>query len=268
MFALAKLASDNGVHFIESIFWRQLACLPVVVAWLWWNNDLTSIATKKPAAHVIRMVIGISAMMLNFWAITLLPMVQATTIGFVTPIFATILATILLKEPTGIYRWSAVLLGFFGVLIALQPDGTGYSINGAIIGLAGALLTAGVAIQLRRMAKHEQTGAIVFWFGVTSLLPVGIAAWFVMHDHSLQTWLYVAGLSMAGAISQILLTASLRYGSVSAILTMDYSSLIWAVLLGWLVFNHLPGQTIMLGAAIIIGAGLIIVWREHHIKHS
>lgn len=265
MFALVKMANEAGVHVAESLFWRQLTGLPVVVLWLWMNNDLPAIATKHPVKHAVRMILGLSAMALNFWAMTLLPLAEATTLSFATPIFATLLAAVLLREQTGIYRWGAILIGFVGILIAIRPGSSDIAPFGAIVGMSGALITAGVTIQLRRMSRTESTGAIVFWFSLCSLLPLGIAMYFFAKPHNAATWGYIAGLSGAGAVAQILLTSALRHAPVAAVMTMDYSALIWAIILGWFIFGNLPGVSVWFGAPIIIVAGMAIAWREHHL---
>ncbi|MEP7348757.1 MAG: DMT family transporter [Sphingorhabdus sp.] len=268
MFALVKMAGNRGVHVSESLFWRQLAGLPVVMLWLWWTNNLGSIRTKRPMAHALRTGLGLTSMCLNFLAMMLLPMAAATTIGFAMPIFATMLAALLLGEATGRYRWAAIFLGFIGVLVAVQPGQGAIHGPGALVAISGALLTACVAIQLRRMSKEESTGAIVFWFSLCSLPPLGIAMLFFGRSHDGATWLVIAGLAAAGAIAQILLTAAMRHASVAAILTMDYSGLIWSILFGYLLFDDIPGIGIFLGAPIIIAAGLIIAWREQHLARQ
>lgn len=265
MFALVKLAGNHGVHVAESLFWRQLAGLPVVILWLWWTGNLASIKTKRPGAHALRSTLGLISMTLNFSAMLLLPMAEATTIGFATPIFATLLAALLLREATGRYRWGAILLGFVGVLIAVQPGSNNIYGTGVLVALTGAMLTACVAIQLRRMSKEESTGAIVFWFSLCSLAPLGIAMLFFSRSHDGQTWLIITGLAAAGATAQILLTSAMRHATVAAILTMDYSGLIWSILFGFLLFGDLPGHSVWLGAPIIILAGMIIAWREQYL---
>ncbi len=264
MFVFVKLASQNGVHVTESLFWRQLMGLPAVILWLLWHNDIASIKTQRHSAHGLRMILGLSAMLLNFLVVALLPLAHATTIGFATPIFATFFAALLLREPTGRYRLGAVSLGFFGVLIAMRPSGE-IALSSSMIALTGAFITAGVAIQLRRMSRTEKAGAIVFWFSLFSLIPLGIAMLFFSRAHNETAWLYIMGLSVAGAIAQILLTSAVRYAPVAVILTMDYSSLIWAALLGYMVFGDIADVGIWIGAAIIIAAGLLIAWREQYL---
>lgn len=268
MFALVKLAGEHGVNLVESLFWRQLAGLPAVILWLWSTGKLHEIKTRKPAAHAVRATLGLTSMALNFSAMLLLPMALATTIGFASPIFATLLAALLLAEPTGKYRWGAVLLGFAGVLLAMRPDGSDLHGIGPWVALAGAMLTACVLIQIRRMSRRETTGAIVFWFSLSTLVPLGIGMLFFGQNHDANGWMLLAGLAISGAVAQLLLTASMRHASVAVIATMDYTSLIWSVLFGFLIFGDLPTIATWAGAATIILAGLIIAWREQYLAKA
>jgi drug/metabolite transporter (DMT)-like permease len=265
MFALVKLAGQHGVHLVESLFWRQLAGLPVVLIWLWWTGGLASIRTSRPAAHAVRMLLGLSGMALNFTAMLLLPMAEATTIGFATPIFATVLAAILLAEPTGRYRWGAVIVGFAGVLLAIRPGQHELPLLGSTIALVGAIMSAGVIIQMRQMTRTESSGSIVFWFSLSSMVPLGIALPFFAQFHDATGWLLIAGLGVSGALAQILLTASLRHAPVAAVMTMDYSALIWSILIGWLLFGNFPSESVWFGGPLIIAAGVFIAWREQHL---
>ncbi len=266
MFALVKLAGEHDIHLVESLFWRQLAGLPVVIIWLWSLGKLSDIRTEKPVAHALRGTLGLISMALNFTAMMLLPMAEATTISFATPIFATMLAALLLGEPTGPYRWGAVALGFVGVLLAVQPTSVAGHGAGPWIALAGALLTACVLIQIRRMTQTESSGAIVFWFSLSTLVPLGVGMIFFAKAHDAVGWSILGGLALCGAIAQLLLTSAMRHGSVAAIGTMDYTGLIWSMLFGYLVFGDMPGPGTWFGAPVIIIAGLIIIWREHQLS--
>jgi drug/metabolite transporter (DMT)-like permease len=267
MFALVKLAAEHGVHLVESLFWRQFAGLPAVILWLWWTRKLHEVRTSDPAAHALRSGLGLGAMALNFAAMTILPMAEATTISFASPIFATMLAALLLAEPTGKYRWGAVALGFVGVLLAMRPAESSYGI-GPWIALAGALLTAAVIVQLRRMSRHESAGAIVFWFSLATLVPLGIGMVFFAKQHDATSWTIIAGLAVCGAVGQLLLTSAMRHASVATVATMDYSGLIWSVLFGYWLFDTLPGPGTWIGAPVIIAAGLIIIWREQQLAKA
>lgn len=268
MFACVKLLSDHGVGVIESLFYRQFILLGVVLLWMGFGQSsgrgagFDAMRTNRPMAHLVRMIIGIVAMGFNFWSYTLLPMAEATTIGFAVPIFATALAALLLKEPTGIHRWGAVLVGFVGVLIVLQPGGSHVSVFGGSVAIIAALLTASVTVVLRRLGATERAPTIVFWFALTSLLPLGAAMLRVGQFHDAPTWGLLLLMGVAGGIAQLALTASLRLAPVALVMPMDYTGLLWASLIGFILFYEWPSAATWLGAPVIIASGLYILWRE------
>jgi len=265
MFALVKLASTRGVNVVESLFYRQCGsalCATGVVAI---GPGFDSLRTQRVWAHVGRMALGVTAMALNFIAFILLPLAEATTIGFSVPIFSVMLAAIMLGEPTGKWRWGAVAAGFAGVLLIVQPGSGDVPLLGASVALAAALLTASVTIVIRRLGATERATTTVFWFAVSSIVPLGLAMPWFGGAHDARTWLLLAGLALAGGLAQLTLTAALRLAPVALVMPMDYTSLLWAVLLGEWIFGELPTPWIWVGAPIIIASGLVIVWREHRL---
>jgi drug/metabolite transporter (DMT)-like permease len=265
MFALVKLASTRGVNVVESLFYRQCGsalCAAAVVAA---GPGLVSLRTKRVWAHVGRMALGLAAMALNFLAFILLPLAEATTIGFSVPIFSVVLAALVLGEPTGKWRWGAVAAGFAGVLLIVQPGSGDVPLLGASVAVAAALLTASVTIVIRRLGATERATTTVFWFAVSSLAPLGLLMLHFAGAHDAATWAILAGLALAGGLAQLTLTGALRLAPVALVMPMDYTSLIWAVLLGASIFGELPTPWIWLGAPVIIASGLVIVWREHRL---
>lgn len=263
MFALVKLLDARGVTLVESLFYRQGFALIPVTLWLVTGPGIMSVRTKRLHVHISRMVVGLSGMALNFLGMILLPMTEATVAGFTVPIFATLLAILFLHERPGVWRWGAILLGFVGVLVVLHPDTAMFQSKGLLIALAGALLTAGVSILIRQLGATEPPTTVVFWFSLTSLVPLGLLMpWFGTIHHDATTWALLLAMGLVGGCAQILLTAALRYGAVAVVLPMDYSGLIWSTLLGWLLFHTLPTTTTLIGAPIIIASGLVILWRE------
>ncbi|RYY29135.1 MAG: DMT family transporter [Sphingomonadales bacterium] len=262
MMALVKLAESGGATLAELLFFRQLCALPVVMIWLANGPGIASVRTERLGSHTRRMVIGLCGMVGNFAAVLLLPLAEATTLSFTVPIFATILAAVLLREQVGRHRWIAVTIGFAGILIVAQPGAGHFPLAGALIGLSGALFTALVSIELRQLSRTEGTGTIVFWFSLLSLVPLGVAYLFFVQPHSAWVWATMLAAGLIGGIGQLALTGALRFAPVSAVLPMDYSSLIWATLYGWLFFGVLPTPYTWLGAPVIIASGLYIVWRE------
>lgn len=263
MNALVKLSEAGGATLGEILFFRQFgaACLMVVV--VAGGPGLPSIRTGRFGAHVLRACMGLFAMTFTFTAVLMLPLAESTTIGFTMPIFATILGAVILREPTGWRRWAAVLTGFAGVLIVAQPGGGHFPLLGALSGLVAAMTTASVAILLRQISKTESTMTTVFWFSSLSLIPLGVVYALVWQPHTPMIWLLLMGVGLVGGVAQLAMTGAIRFGPVSVVLPMDYSSLLWATMFGWLLFDMLPTPATWIGAPIIIASGLYIVWREH-----
>lgn len=258
-----KLAEQSGAALAEILFYRQFGAVLLVVAVVARGPGFATLRTERFGAHVLRAVVGLGAMTLTFTALLALPLAEATTIGFSMPIFATILGAVLLREPTGWWRWAAVLAGFVGVMIVAQPGGDHFPLWGAACGLGAAFLTASVSILLRQIGKTEAPLTTVFWFSTLSLLPLGIAYAFVATVHPPMVWAILLATGLLGGTAQIAMTHSLRLGAVSLVVPMDYSALVWATLFGWLVFDRLPAPATWMGAPLIVASGLTIVWREH-----
>ncbi|WP_404373974.1 DMT family transporter [Sphingomonas sp. MMS24-J45] len=258
-----KLAEGHGAALGEILFWRQFGAAVLVGGIVLAGPGWRSVATTRMPAHLLRAALGLTAMAFTFMTILALPLAEATTIGFTMPIFATILGALVLGEPTGWHRWLAVLVGFAGVVIVAQPGGGGFPIWGSVTGLIAAFLTAGVSILLRQIGKTEAAMTTVFWFSTLSVVPLGLIYIFVAKAHPAETWSFLIGVGLLGGAAQLAMTSALGLGPVSVVVPMDYSSLIWATLFGWLVFDTLPGPATWIGAPIIVGSGLYIVWREH-----
>lgn len=266
MNTLIKLCEAGGASLGEILFFRQAGAAVLMVLVISRGPGMRSVATSRLPAHVLRAVLGLCAMTMTFSTILALPLAESTTIGFTMPIFATILGALVLGEPTGWHRWGAVMLGFVGVLIVAQPGTGHFPLIGALTGLSAALLTASVSILLRQISRTESTTTTVFWFSTLSLVPLGIVYSFVMQLHGPLIWLLLASVGLVGGAAQLAMTGALRFGPVSVVVPMDYSSLLWATLSGWVVFGVLPDTWTWVGAPVIIASGLYIVWREH-VRH-
>ncbi|HET9335087.1 MAG TPA: DMT family transporter [Sphingomicrobium sp.] len=265
MFALVKLASTRGVNIVETLFYRQCGSALCAVGLVAAGPGFASLRTRRVGAHVGRMALGMVAMALNFAAMIMLPLAEATAIGFSVPIFSTVLAAIVLAEPTGKWRWGAVAAGFLGVLLIVQPGSGEVPLLGASVALVAALLTASVTVVIRQLGRTELASTTVFWFAASSLVPLGVMMIWFAGAHDPVTWAILAGLALAGGLAQLTLTGSLRLAPVALVMPMDYTSLVWAMLLGAWLFAEVPTPWIWVGAPIIILSGLVIVWREHRL---
>lgn len=264
MSALVKLAETRGASLPETMFYRQLCALPIVLGFVAAGPGLRSLRTTRIKGHLTRSMIGLVGMVFTFGAVLLLPLAEATTFQFTVPIFATLLGALVLREPTGWQRWSAVLLGFVGVLVVAQPGSAHVPLFGAFVGLMAALFVALVAIALRQL-RDEPAGTTVFWFSTLTLPFIATAYAFNIRSHDWLTWANLIAIGMVGGMGQIALTAASRSAPVAAVVPMDYSGLLWATIYGWLLFGVLPTPMTWAGAPIIIISGLFIVWREHRL---
>jgi drug/metabolite transporter (DMT)-like permease len=259
-----------GPHFPigEIVFFRSVLGLPVIVVAAYLAGGLHLLATKRVDSHALRSIAGVISMYCNFTAYTLLPLADVTAIGFAAPLFIVVLAALFLRERVHIYRWSAVFIGFIGVLVIVGPGERVAS--GATIGVMYALTSAALAavamIFLRRMSAHEHSTAIAFYFMLTAAavslftLPFG---WNV--PTGTEGWVLITS-GLAGGVGQLFLSFSYRYGEASLLAPFDYTAMIWAVALGYFVFGELPMVNVWAGALIVIAAGLLILWREHRLK--
>lgn len=257
----------------QIVFFRSaFAILPVVLIYAWRNELAAAVRTVRPLGHVGRGLISIGGMFCNFAALARLPIVDATAISFVAPLITVALSAIFLKERVRIFRWSAVIVGFVGVLVMLGPHfdlashaGAAGTMAGLAFAIGGAFCNSGSVIQTRRLTQTETTSSIVFYFSLICALA-GLATWPL--GWLVPTWpelLALVTVGLCGGLAHILLTESYRLAPASVVAPYDYSSMIWALLLGYAFFGELPSVFVFVGAAIIAGAGLLVLWRERQL---
>jgi drug/metabolite transporter (DMT)-like permease len=268
MFALIKYGSDRGIAVSEIMFWRQAITVPLIVFWLAATKGLHRLRTQRIGSHALRAVVGTSNMAMTFTGTTLLPLAVSTTLGFTTPLFAVILSYFYLHEHVGKWRWLSVVLGFIGVLIIAQPGNEAVNWLGTSLMLTSGLVVAIINYQLRDLGRTEESICTVFYFGLFGMLLTLPGELYTMKSHNAEEWAILLGLGITGALGQMLLASSLRHGAVVSVLVVDYVTLIWAILIGWLVWNDLPNAATWLGAPLIVSAGVVIAWREHRLRKS
>ncbi|GGL55992.1 DMT family transporter [Wenxinia marina] len=257
----------------ETVFFRSFFAIPVIVAWLAWRGELSSgLRTSNPMGHVWRGFVGTLAMGSGFAGLGLLPLPEVTAIGYAAPLLVVIFAAMFLGEEVRLFRLTTVVLGLIGVLIVLSPrlTSTGGALDqretlGAVIVLAGAVFAALAQVFVRRMVATESTAAIVFWFSVTaSVLSLVTLYWgWVVPTPAETGMLILAGLG--GGVGQILLTSSYRQADASLIAPFEYVSMLLAIAVGFAVFGEVPTGTMLLGASIVVFAGVLIIWRERQL---
>jgi drug/metabolite transporter (DMT)-like permease len=272
MSALIKASADH-VPPGQAVFFRSLFAMPVILGWLALRRELhTGLRTRNPMGHVWRGLVGTSAMGLMFAGLGLLPLPEVTAIGYAAPILVVVFAAMFLGEEVRLFRLSMVALGLVGVLVVLSPRlqvnpdtaGTGEAL-GAVLVLLAAVCAALAQVFVRKMVQTESTSAIVFYFSATATLlslltlpwgwtwpPAGVVAMLV-------------GAGLLGGVGQILLTSSYRHADASLIAPFDYASMLLSILVGYTVFGEVPGLTVLVGAAMVVLAGIAIIWRERQL---
>ena len=264
-----KLSGEHHLWFPETLVWRQMVPVIALATWLYWRGELFRLRTARPWVHATRALVGTATMFLSLGVVLLLPLAEATVLAFTAPIFAVILSVVFLREKVGIWRICAIMLGLFGVVIMANPGHSHLPPLGVAVGISAAFMVAIISIQLRDLGRTEGPVTIVFYFSLLSLpllaliLPFAPAGYDRPMHHDWIGWLMIGGIGVFGLFSQLLQTASLRYGPVSSVIVMDYAQFGWSLLWGWLVFAHLPPASTWLGAPAIIAAGAIIARREH-----
>jgi drug/metabolite transporter (DMT)-like permease len=258
----------------QVIFFRALcAIIPIVIVFAWRRELARSWHTQRFSAHVFRGALSIASSFCYYGALARLPVVDTTAISFVTPLMTVALAAIFLQEIVHIYSWSAVAVGFVGVIIMLVPyfdlsqhaELSNVLLTGLVLALLNAVFSAFAVIQVRRLTDTETTSAIVIYFSIfvglggLATLPFG----WVMPDHLQLLALISAGF--CGGIAHIMTTTSYRYAPASFLAPFDYSSMIWAFMLGYAFFGEIPAAFVAVGAVIVAAAGLFVVWRERQL---
>lgn len=259
----------------QVVFFRcAFAVLALVLIYGWRGELRAAIYTKRPFGHVGRGMMSGASMFLNFSALARLPLVDATALNFASPLFTVALAALILKERVRIFRWSAVIVGFVGVLVMLYPllnlsnlvsPGMSTALIGVICAVVGAFVAAGSTIQTRRLTNTESTSSIVFYFSLFSaLLALPTLPFFWTTPSPLQ-WFALAMIGALGSVSHLLQTESYRFAPASVVAPFDYTQLLWVFLLGYFCFGELPTVYVWIGSGIIIVAGLYVIWRERQL---
>jgi len=245
---------------IEIVFFRSLfGFLPLAFVVL--RSGRAALHTHRPLAQVARAIVGLVAMFGFFYCYRTMPLADVFGIAFSAPIFVTALSVPLLRERVGIRRWSAVSVGFVGVLIMLRPD-AGIFASAAWIALGSTVLYAITQIFIRNLGRTESTVSIVFYVTLTTTLASACALPFQWVSPDALDLLLLVAIGILGGIGQILFTRAFRPAPAAVVSPFDYSGLIYVGLIGYFVWGDLPTPLFLLGAAIVIGSGLYILHRE------
>ena len=275
MSALVRQVGDV-VPVGQVVFFRGLfAVLSILLIYAWRGELGVAVRTGRPFGQLGRASLSVGGMFTNFSALARLPLADATAISFASPLITVALAAVVLKERVRIYRWSAVVVGFVGVIVMLVPQSdpkhyvgeaaAATAAVGSVLALISAFFNATTVIQTRRLTQSEATSSIVFYFSLGIAIAGAVTLPFAWYSPTRSETVMLIVLGIFGGVGHIFLTESYRHATASVIAPFDYTSMLWALLLGYWMFGELPSTLVYVGGAIVASAGLFVIWRERQI---
>jgi drug/metabolite transporter (DMT)-like permease len=252
----------------QTIFARGLISVVVLALLAWGTGRLHLLKTDNWRSHALRSLCGTVSMFCLFVAIAMIPLADLTAISFTTPLFLTVLAMVFLGERIHRFRWTALGIGFIGVLVTMGPhlSFAHGAPAGVLVALASAIFSAFALMFLRKMSGGEHAITITFYFSLTFMMCSALTALRGWPMPTQEQWLLIVGAGLFGVFGQVLMTYSYRYAEASTIAPLDYSNMIMSIVLGYVFFDEIPTLAVWIGAPLILGAGLIILWREYSLK--
>jgi len=258
--ALAKWGGEQGFNAFQIVFFRYVfGLIPMGVAL--YLSGWRVLVTRNLRGHLVRAVLMGASITLFFWGLRYMPLAEAFVIGFTAPLFITALSWPVLGERVGPHRWAAVAAGFLGVLIVLKPGIQGVRPEALLI-VASAFTYSLGALLTRKVARTEHSTAIFTYTTLVALVltaPVAWLTWMPMDSAAVSAF---AALGVVGGLAHLLVIIAYYNAPAAVNAPLEYTSLVWAALIGWVVFHEDVAATTWIGASVIIGAGLYIVWRE------
>jgi drug/metabolite transporter (DMT)-like permease len=245
----------------EVAFYRALFALATVAVLIIPRTGFAVFRTRRYLGHLQRGISQFGSMTCMFVAFSLMSLGSAVAISFAAPLFTTLLSIVILKEKVRLHRWTALIVGFVGVLIVTEPGASTFNL-GALFALLNAVLSSSVAIAIRRMSATESTETLTLY----QLLIITCCTVFLLpFGFTPPRWIDAGALAVAGignGIAQYWWTRSLTLAPPSAVVPFNYLSLVWASLLGFAVWGDVPTRHLVIGAVIVVASGLYILWRE------
>ena len=268
MRALGGAYPEGQVAFFRALF----GLVPIVIVFAWRGQLRGALRTARPGDHLLRGMFSVVGTFCTVAALARLPLADFTAIAFLAPFITVIFAAIFLKEQVHAYRWSAVAVGFGGVILMLLPYMqdhvalTSAMTFGLLFAVANAFTAGGASIQIRRLTATETTSSIVIFMTLLVLfvslltLPFGWRMPATWHDVAV-----LAGIGVAGGLGQIFFTDSYRFAPASFLAPFDYTAMLWAFILGYWFFGEVPTLYVMLGAVVVASAGIFVILRERYL---
>ena len=260
--AMIRLLSAE-IESVQTAFFRAIFSV-MLLAPMMLSGRVKPWESQRIQGHFWRTAMGTTSMVLGFYAVSMLPLADATALAFSQPLFSVVLAALVLREKVRWRRWSATIVGFIGVLVMVRP-GSGSLQPGAAVALLNALASATSILLVRRLSDSEKPLMILTQFAIFStLLLAGPAIWFWKWPSG-WGWALAIGVSISATIGQYFWVQAFAVGEMSAVAPFDYLRLPFAVFVGWMIWSEMPVVWTYVGAAIVIASALYIAYRESQI---
>jgi len=246
----------------QIMFFRCLVAMIPVAIIIYSRGGLKILKTRRPMMHLLRSVLGISAMGFAFYAFSLMRLADAISILHTTPLFMTALSVLILGERVGINRWSAVVAGFIGMLIVVRP-GEGMLESGSLFMLIAAILIGFTTIIIRRLSVKDDPVCITFYFTVTGVVVSAIGlSMFGWESPAPGDWIFLIGVGLLGGLAQYLMTLSYRHSEIAVVAPLKYLSIAIGGILAYFIWSEIPDFQSLIGIVIIVASGLYTMHRQ------
>lgn len=255
---------SQELHPFEIVFFRNLFAFLFVLPMLL-RHGAVLLKTKRFGVHLGRAALNVVTMMVFFYAVSITPLSEVVALSFTAPVFATVLSILILGEVVGIRRWAAIVCGFTGALVILQP-GFDEVVVGQLLAFAAALMWAGCLLIIKSLSRTETSVTIVAYMSLLMTPMALVPALLVWQwpDVRQLAWLVLIGVS--GGAGQFLLTQALHDADLSVVMPLDFSKLIWVSLIAYLAFGEVPSATTWIGGAVIFSSAFYIALRESRVR--
>lgn len=258
--AMVRVVSSE-LHAFEILFFRNFFGFLPLLPWLWRYRKV-ALRTARPGLQFMRIVFDLVSLVAFYVALTLTPLARVTALSFTAPVFATALAALLLRERVGWRRWSAVLVGFAGTVLAVRPNLDGID-TGAMLMLVSSVLVGGVILAVKILTRSDSTLTITAYFLLLSMPLSLVPALFVWQWPSSTALFYLAAIGVITTLGMLGFTAAIRVADTHVIMPLDFLRLIWSAAIGWLLFAEQPHMLTWMGGGLIIASATYIGYWEY-----
>lgn len=257
--AIVKIINSQGMHPFEIVFFRNVFGLVALLPFFM-RIGFKELKTQRPMFHICRGGIHAAAMIMWFWALTVIPLADATALNFIMPVFASIGAIIFMNERSKLMRWVSVGIGFLGMLIILRPGFEEVDFGTWVV-LCGAIFMAISKLMAKSLTRSERPSTIVAYMSLVLTFISFVPAVFVWTWPTSEIWLWLMITGFVGSLAHVIQAQSFKEGDVTLVEPAGFLRLIWAAAIGYIIFGEIPQIWSWIGAVVIM-TGVILLLRS------